>query len=105
MLWEVLKCEIRAASISYSSWKSKKNREYGKLLETTLIEIEKEVNSGNVDRFQELKNAKEAFAQYNDKMAQGIFIRSRSKYIEEGEKCTKYFNKKREILKQSTLSA
>jgi hypothetical protein len=78
-------------TISYAAYKSKSRRklecELKERLET-LEQTESKMDSNTFDEYQLIKKEYESIQK--TKM-QGILIRSRAKYIEEGEKNTKYF--------------
>ena len=90
LAWDVTKCEIRSEILSYSVWKAKESRRYGKTLENNLIELEKQLDNG-IEVHTEYNNLKTEFENYNEEKAKGVFIRSRVQHFEEDEKCTKYF--------------
>ena len=80
--------EIRAATISYCIKKKKEEN----ALERTLIEeinlLEADINEQNVPS---LEGKKEQLQQIRNKRIEGMKIRSRSQWLLEGEKVTKYF--------------
>ena len=90
LLWDVIKCEIRSETISYAAWASKKRKEEIEKLRNALIVLEININNGeNVfNEYQETKLKLEGMMQA---VADGVFIRSRAKFIEDNEKSTKYF--------------
>ena len=84
---EVLMMEIRGATIAYSSYKKK---EKGKKEKELLDEIEalESDSTTNIDILSEKKTALENFRK---EKLQGHMIRSRARWVEEGEKPSKYF--------------
>ena len=88
LFFEVLLMEIRAATISYCIKKKKEEN----ALERTLIEeinlLEADINELNVPS---LEGKKEQLQQIRNKRIEGMKIRSRSQWLLEGEKVTKYF--------------
>ena len=70
----LIKCEIRAESISYASWKAKQLREQGLMLEKKLKRLEDIINDGDVTALYEYKETKQAFAKFNEKNSQGILL-------------------------------
>lgn len=87
LFYDVLLMEIRGKTISYASFKKKsdENREC-KLLEE-IDQLEKQ------DVIQEdlLDNRKKELFELRQKKMEGKLIRSRAKWIDDGEKVTKYF--------------
>ena len=87
---ETLLFEIRGKSISYSSYiKKKKNKEEQDLMKEIKV-IEENASEGNVD---ELYNKKQELEKLRKHRLQGNYIRSRAKWVEEGEKPSSYFCK------------
>ena len=90
LLWDVIKCEIRSETISYAAWLSKNRKEEIEKHRNTLIALDNDINNGKdvFNEYQEIKVKLEGLLQT---VADGVFIRSRAKFIEENEKCSKYF--------------
>lgn len=84
---EVLLMEIRSITISYSSFK-KKERE--KIEITLLKDIENIESQSDID-FGLLHEKKVELEKVRKEKLQGHIIRSRAKWVEEGEKPSKYF--------------
>ena len=84
---EVLMMEIRGATISYSSFRNKKKDNLDKKL---LQEIECLESELDID-FNRLEEKKVALENLRKEHLQGHMIRSRARWIEEGEKPSKYF--------------
>jgi exonuclease III len=84
---EVLLMEIRGTTISYSSYKKKTRDQLEKSLVEEIERLESQ-NKCDTDIFEEKKLSLEALRK--EKM-QGHLIRSRARWVEEGEKPTKYF--------------
>ena len=80
--------EIRGKTISYSSFKKKERNK----LECTLIEEINEIehNCEKVDH-SILEDIKQALESLRKVKLQGYFVRSRAKWVELGEKPSKYF--------------
>ena len=70
---------------------AKQLREHGLMLEKKLKGLEDIINDDNVTALLEYKETKQAFEKLNEKKAQGIFVRSRARFIKEGGKCTNSF--------------
>ena len=90
--WEIIKSEIRSYTIPYSVNKKKQNNEYKQTLETKfeelLPELSKENNDEKKDEYFTIKSELE----YLEKIeSSGVILRSKCKYIEDGEKNTKFF--------------
>jgi len=90
LLWDVIKCEVRSETISYATWKSKERKKQGVELDKNLQELEKNLNNG-LNVYEEYLNAKQELEAFNNDIAKGSFIRSRVRFIEENEKCSKFF--------------
>lgn len=88
-LWEQLKQEIRSLSISYSKSLSKSYKKSVMDLEKQIQDIEdKPANEINMKEKRTLENE---LTHLYDKKSRGAQIRSRVKWIEEGERNTSYF--------------
>ena len=87
LFMEVLLVEIRGKTISYASFKTK---ETNKLEDNLNTEINKLGNSTNNIDF-DLLDEKKELENIRKKKMEGILIRSRTKWIDEGEKSNKYF--------------
>ena len=90
LVWDVIKCELRSITVSYSSYKAKQNRAMGDNLMSELRQLENQLNEGK-NVLNEYNRKKEEVEDFNDMVAEGIFIRSRAQWTEDSEKCTKYF--------------
>ena len=88
-LWlETLLMEIRGKTISYASFKKKEREEKEKELIDIIDDLE--TNIINTD-LEYLENKKLELQEIRKKKMDGAFIRSKAKWIEEGEKLTNYF--------------
>lgn len=92
LCWEMLKYEIRKASIIFSKAKAKKTRNSIKEGEKEIEEIEK------IDKWYEdatlvgrHTSAKTRLNEYYDHITEGMMLRSKVLWIEQGEKSNKYF--------------
>jgi len=90
--WEILKFNIRNFSRKYGKEKAKDRRNNQKYLEEEL----KAAEEGLDHDFSEEKQAayeelREELQEIDNKITEGIIIRSRVRWYEQGEKCTKYF--------------
>lgn len=84
---EILLMEIRGLTISYSSYRKKNNDKIEKQLISDINELE---NSNVVD-LSLLEEKQAALENFRKEKLRGHFIRSRAKWVDEGEKPTKYF--------------
>ena len=87
---ETLLMEIRGKTISYSSYIKKKKDKQEKELVEEIKDIEKNISESNVDL---LYNKNQELEKLRKHKLQGNYIRSRAKWIEEGEKPSSYFCK------------
>jgi hypothetical protein len=90
--WEFLKYEIRKVTISFSKTKAKKNRELYRDLESKLITIEN-INDWESDNrlIKEHEEIKYKLNERSDKITEGLILRSKTNWIEYGEKSSKFF--------------
>ena len=101
------KIKIREFTQKFSKQKQKIKKQYFSKLEQDLIVINKKVDEEPTEKnIQELRRIKINLEKlYKDK-CRGIFVRSREKWIEEGEKSTKYFlNLETQNAKKKEISA
>lgn len=95
-IWDLLKFRIRAFSIKYCSNRKRYNDWQYHELEKQLSEIEAKLalKNGPVNDLQsERAKLKLKLNTLNDQKAKGYYIRSRAKWLEEGERSTRYFLK------------
>ena len=97
LLWELIKMEIRAKTIKFSKSKRSELKKRELTLQTELEELDRKIcnRTTNMDQDQDVLKAYDAAKGelkeiYNLRCKEAIF-RSRAKWIEEGEKPTKYF--------------
>ena len=90
MLWEYLKCQMRTDTIIYAISKSKQERKHFEELEKKIDIYEKTMNNDELIHL-EYKQLKQEWQNIINKRNNGIKIRAKAKYVEEGEKNTKYF--------------
>lgn len=90
LLWDVIKCDIRSHTVSYSSFKAKQKRIELNKLNLYLEELEIKLSDGEpvIDDYNKAKKDLEKFLM---EKSQGHFIRSRAIHIEQNEKSNKYF--------------
>ena len=105
-LWEMVKIKIKEVSIKYSVSKAKSRSNRAKLIEHKLSKIEcllQEANSNKTFLQNEYDTLKNELNTLSDFKAKGYQIRSRAKWIEEGEQSTSYFlrlEKKHQLFNQ-----
>ena len=85
---ETLLMEIRGKTISYSSYIKKQKIQRENLLSEEINRLEQTLNEDTINLLNTKKNELENIRKERLK---GAFIRSRAKWIEEGEKPSKYF--------------
>jgi hypothetical protein len=85
--WEYIKYKLRQCSKRFSENKSKEKRKESKTLERRLAELEEDATS-NLKEIQDCKVKLGALKREEDEK---IIFRARAKYVEDNEKCTKYF--------------
>ena len=87
--WELLKYEIRKLTIEYTKRKAKERRKQQVYLESELKKLENNLkNCENLRKYKSLKNDLELI--YNH-IAEGVRLRSKCDWYEQGEKSTKFF--------------
>ena len=93
LVWDISKIKIREASISFSKMKSGERQMRLKVLKNQLREVEDKLSldRNNEELLKKLQDTKLAIDLQSLYSAQGAQTRSRVKWIEEGEKNTKFF--------------
>ena len=92
--FEQVLLQIRGMAITYSSLKKKEAESRKKELEDSITRLENlrhvnvHTNPNIEEQLQNLKNEQEVMRK---EYIKGLFVRTRAKWIEEGEKPTKYF--------------
>ena len=82
--------KIRAKSIAYGSKKKKKNAENERLLEEEIRELEIKTILTEGEKAH-LEKSKADLISVREKRMEGVLLRSRTRWITEGEKITNYF--------------
>ena len=92
VLWDYVKIKIKQYSISYCINKARLKQDRIKIIETNLDSLDDKLCNKKDSVIEEQRKylKKELDDLYNDK-AKGYQIRSRAKWLEEGEKSTSYF--------------
>lgn len=93
LVWEIIKMDIRNYTISYSISKKREQISFEKTLYKRYEELHDKVHSDNAneEEMKEYKNAKNEIDIIERHKAQGAILRSKCKWVEEGEKNTSYF--------------
>lgn len=101
---DVLLMKIRAKTIAYATMKKRKNEEKEKELENNIETLEKKIDATTEEK-RKLENDKNELYSIREKKMEGVLLRSRARWIADGEKITKYFcglEKRNYISKQMT---
>ena len=88
LFFETLLMEARGKTIAYASYKKKKEIEKERQLEENLQRLDADVTEIVLP---EIERVKAELQEIRDKRMEGVTIRSRVKWINEGEKVSKYF--------------
>lgn len=92
---EVLLMNIRGTTISYGSWKKKKLKEEESTLENKIndldVRIRESPNTVPETVLEEFSTLKKQLEEIRTDKIKGTILRSRARWIDEGEKPTKYF--------------
>ena len=88
LFFEMLLLEIRGKSISYAAHRNKERKKEEENLIKEIADMEKNLQEKDI---QILETKKESLQSLRKSFIDGSIIRSRAKWIQEGEKCTKYF--------------
>ena len=102
LFFEVLLMEIRGKTISYSTFKKKEENIREKNLIHDIEILENDITNNNIDTLESKKSELELLRQTK---LDGMLIRSKAQYIEEGEKNSTYFSslEKRNYIEKSIV--
>ena len=90
--WDFIKYQIRSTTIKYSKIKAKERRKLeSELLDTIAVQERLYFESSSTQVLNTLKEARNRLSLLYDLKLQGIIVRSRARWVENGEKATKYF--------------
>jgi len=90
--WELVKMEIRNATIQYSKTQSYFSKEYENQLQNECQSLEKELdNDHNLETQAKLSSAKDKLERLNTIQTEGHRIRSKANYVEYNERGSRYF--------------
>ena len=90
-LWDYLKCEIRSQTMIYSSKKAKTVRMEEEYIQKKLTELEQNMGNENSDSFQDYLHYKQQWEKILKKRHSAIILRSKVKWVEDGEKTPNSF--------------
>lgn len=90
LVWDSIKCSIRGLTIDYSIKKARESRKYMYELQSQLKQLEARLDT-HEDVHELYDSVKRELEQIEEEKLRGNMIRSRAQWIEEGEKCSKYF--------------
>ena len=93
-LWDLVKFRIKAFSIKYCSNRKKHHDKEYKELEERLLFLETQithVDDTNNNIYAERANLKQKMNKLMEQKARGHYIRSRAKWVEDGERSNSYF--------------
>ena len=86
LFFETLLLEIRGKTISYSSFKKKQTDNIEQKIITEINDLE-----DNPDNHELIKSKQIQLQEVRKKKMEGLIIRSRAKWVDQGEKATRYF--------------
>lgn len=90
LAWDLFKCKIRGITIQYSIQRSRKKKQYLKDLNTQLQMLEAQLDK-NEDVGDMYNTVRKEIEQIQEETLRGNMVRSRAQWVEEGEKCSKFF--------------
>jgi exonuclease III len=93
LLWELVKLEVRNFTVPYSVKKKKTSMEFEQNLGKRLEQLNATIQSDSVneDIMLEFETTKNELEQIEKHKARGVILRSKCKWVEEGEHNTSYF--------------
>ena len=93
-VWEFIKLEIRSYTIPYCIKKKKQKHAYERELNKKCEKLHRIINSDSVlneTMLEDFRETKSELENFERERARGIILRSKSQWVEEGEKNTAYF--------------
>ena len=87
--WDFAKCQIRSITMTYCKSKAKRNKQKEDKLQKEIESLEN--NLTNEEAYDNYRRLKSKWEQIKNIKVEGAIIRSKAKWVEEGEKNTKYF--------------
>ena len=106
VFFEILKMKIRSISISHSITKTREEKDLTLKLEKDILNLEDIMNSAPSELIQSsLNNKKIEFERKREEKVEGILLRSKANWHENGEKCSQYFCKleKKNFIKKTII--
>jgi len=91
MRWDMIKHLIGANTRKYCAKRAKESRKYEESLKKQLDRLEHELEQLSDSGKQQYQTVKNAVSEIYDRKAQGAILRSRARWMVQGEKNTKYF--------------
>ncbi len=91
LVWEYIKIQIKTVSIRYGIQRAKKNKNNIDTLQNELDEINKNEDLGFLIDKDRKYTLEENIQKYYDEKREGSKIRSKIRWIKDGEKCSSYF--------------
>ena len=91
LLCDTLLVLIRGETISFSSMKKKKFIDVEKKMEEEIIRLEKDLESKDKDMLEVLESKRNTLEELRKEKVNGILLRSKLKWVEFGEKPSKFF--------------
>ena len=89
--WDRIKQVVREKAMKYGRERAQKGREKLNQLKTELRTLEQELYQLDPQVVEQYKETKQKIEQIYDEKAEGAMIRSRARWLQSGEKNTKYF--------------
>ena len=92
LLWDTIKLQIRGFSLRYAARKKRSKNNIIQALEKRLHSLEETLaRQYSVETEQQIAEINEELDKFLEEKTKGAMIRSRCRWYENGEKCTKYF--------------
>ena len=96
LLWEMIKMQIRADSITYAKQKNKERKNRVKILESKIADLqntleENKITYDSTEVQKKLEKRKRELESIIEHQTRGAILRSQTRWYNEGEKNTKYF--------------
>ena len=96
LFWKLMKMEIRTVTISFAKGKAQTIKKRETVIKEQLDELDKKIcNSQNLDNIndtlKQYDDLKKELQQHYDNKGKAAIFRSKCRWVEEGEKATKYF--------------
>ena len=89
--WDVGKLKLKALSIQYSQLLSKLRKSRRSSLQTRLTNLQAQLDAGHLSVLPELKTLERELASFDATSARAAQIRSRARWVEQGENSSAYF--------------